>query len=98
MDDTGERVAGFEGRERFITDNVYFCETCNLVMEAASPDLSRHKGELKHHKLKRLFVVKCFRCGKEVLDVYAEFSPERNEFWCRNCIEKSGYSQFRNND
>lgn len=84
-----------DDRDGPIVDNVFFCETCNSVMESNDVDQLRHKNELKHHKVKRLFVVQCAKCGEKVVDAYAEYSPEKNQFWCRNCIESVGYGWFR---
>jgi len=94
LDEGGEWIGRFEAREQFVKDSVYFCETCNEVIEGGV-ELRRHRSKLKDHKLKRHFVLTCANCGQEILDIYAQFSPERNEFWCRACIEKKGYARFR---
>jgi phage FluMu protein Com len=45
--------------------------------------------------MKRMFLLRCARCNKVVVDAYAEYSPERNQFWCKNCIGEEGYLKFR---
>lgn len=51
--------------------------------------------EAKFHKMKRMLLLRCANCGNVVVDAYAEYSPERNQFWCKNCIGEVGYVTFR---
>ncbi len=80
-------------RDRAVLDTIYYCETCNIVMERADPDVARHKNELPSHKMRRVMILRCGHCGKEITDSNAEYSPERNQFWCKNCIadNRSGF-------
>jgi hypothetical protein len=45
--------------------------------------------------MKRMPILRCWKCGSVVLDAHAEYSPERDQFWCRNCIGDAGYLKFR---
>ncbi|SRR5712692_7088261 len=76
-------------REKSVLDTIYYCETCNIVIERADPDVAQHKKELQNHKMRRVMILRCGRCGNVVTDSYAEYSPERNQFWCKNCISSS---------
>lgn len=73
-------------RDKAVLDTIYYCETCNSVMDRVDPDVPRHKRELPGHKMRRVMILRCGRCGNVVTDSYAEYSPERNQFWCKNCI------------
>ncbi len=73
-------------RDRAVLDSIYYCETCNTVMEIADPDVTRHKSELPSHKMRRVMILRCGHCGNVITDSNAEYSPERNQFWCKNCI------------
>ncbi len=73
-------------RDKSVLDTIYYCETCNIVMERSDPDVTRHKREMPNHKMRRVMILRCGRCGNVVTDSYAEYSPERNQFWCKNCI------------
>lgn len=75
---------------------VYYCEVCGEVMQLNDLDeIEIHRRELKHHKIKKLLLLKCASCARTVADIFAEYSQERNEFWCRECIQSKGYSAFR---
>ena len=88
-------VSDFRSRELAIAGNFFFCEVCNLVCEYGDPLWQEHQSQLKFHKMKRMFLLRCARCRKVVVDAYAEYSPERNQFWCKNCIGEAGYLKFR---
>jgi len=73
-------------RDKGILDTLYYCETCNTIIEPGDVDVARHKKELAHHKMRRVLVLRCAHCGNIITDSYAEYSPERNQFWCKNCL------------
>jgi hypothetical protein len=82
-------------REQAIAGNFFFCEACNLVCEYGDALWREHQSQLKFHKMKRMFLLRCATCKKVVVDAYAQYSPERNQFWCKNCIGDIGYLKFR---
>lgn len=88
-------ISGFQPRESPVVGNFFFCEICNLVCEHGDPLWQEHQAQLKFHKIKHMFVLRCWNCHKVVVDAYAEYSPERNQFWCKNCIGDIGYIRFR---
>jgi len=75
-----------ETRDKSVLDTIYYCETCNIVMERGDPDVARHKNELPNHKMRRVLILRCSRCGNVITDSFAEYSPERNQFWCKSCL------------
>ena len=81
-------------RDKGILDTVYYCETCNIIIEHGDADISIHKRDLPHHKMRRVMILRCGRCGNVVTDSYAEYSPEKNLFWCKNCISEVGVGAF----
>jgi uncharacterized Zn finger protein len=84
-----------DARDRSVLDTIYYCETCNIVMERADTDVIRHKNELPNHKMRRVMILRCSRCGNVVTDSYAEYSPERNQFWCKSCLfDKEARREF----
>src|SRR5208283_226166 len=85
----------FETRDSAVTGSFFFCEICNTVCENGDPLWQEHQKSMKFHKMKRMLLLRCWNCGNVVVDAYAEYSPERNQFWCRNCITKVGYLAFR---
>jgi hypothetical protein len=85
----------FASRESAVVGNFFFCEVCNAVCEYGDVVWVEHQQEKRFHKMKRMLVIRCWNCGVTVVDAYAEYSLERNQFWCKNCIEKVGYLNFR---
>ncbi len=81
-------------RDKSVLDTIYYCETCNTVIEHGDPDVTTHKRDLPGHKMRRVMILRCGRCGNIITDSYAEYSPERNRFWCKNCIEEAGVLSF----
>jgi len=81
-------------RYRAILETIYYCENCNMVLEPGDSDVERHKKELPHHKMRKVFIVRCGLCGNIVTDSHAQYSPERNKFWCKNCIAETGVQKF----
>src|SRR5712664_3254422 len=81
-------------RDRAILETIYYCENCNMVLEPGDTDIERHKKELPHHKMRKVFIVRCGNCGNTVTDSHAQYSPERNQFWCKNCIAETGVRRF----
>ena len=81
-------------RDKAVLNTVYYCETCNIIIETGDVDVSLHKQELPHHKMRRVMILHCGRCGNVVTDSYAEYSPEKNQFWCKNCISEAGVETF----
>lgn len=81
-------------RDKSILNTVYYCETCNLIIDPGDADISLHKKDLPHHKMRRVMILRCGRCGNVVTDAYAEYSPEKNLFWCRNCISEASVESF----
>ncbi len=81
-------------RDKGVLDMLYYCETCNITIEPGDVDVARHKKELPHHKMRRILVLRCAHCGNVVTDSYAEYSPERNQFWCKTCIAELGFHEF----
>ena len=88
-------VKGFHTRELAVIGSFFFCEVCNVICEYGDAVWQEHQKESKFHKMKRMLLLRCAHCGNVVVDAYAEYSLERNQFWCRNCIEKVGYLRFR---
>lgn len=82
-------------RELAVTGSFFFCDRCNCVCEYGDEIWEEHQASLKFHKMKRMLLLRCWNCGNVVVDAYAEYSPERNQFWCRNCIGAVGYLKFR---
>ncbi len=87
--------ASSQSRELAVVGSFFFCEVCNAVCEYRDPVWQEHQKEMKFHKMKRMLIIRCWNCGAVLVDAYAEYSPERNQFWCRNCIEIAGYLNFR---
>ncbi len=87
--------AVFESRELAVIGNFFFCEVCNTVCEFGDPTWQEHRSSLKFHNMKRMLLLRCAHCNDVVIDAYAAYSPERNEFWCKNCIGNVGFSKFR---
>lgn len=85
----------FLSRGLAVTGSFFFCEICNLICEYGDLAWQEHQQQLKFHKMKRMLMVRCWNCGKTVIDAYAQYSPERNQFWCRNCIGDVGFLKFR---
>jgi len=83
-----------EERDKAVLNTVYYCETCNIIIELGDADISIHKRDLPHHKMRRVMILRCSRCGNVVTDSYAQYSPERNKFWCKNCISEAGADSF----
>jgi len=81
-------------REKAVLNTVYYCETCNVIIEPGDADISIHKKDLPHHKMRRVMILRCGHCGNVVIDSYAQYSPERNQFWCKNCISETGTEAF----
>jgi hypothetical protein len=81
-------------RDRAILETIYYCENCNMVLEPGDSEVERHKKELPHHKMREVFIVRCGKCGNIVTDSHAQYSPERNQFWCKSCIAESGAQSF----
>ena len=65
-----------------------------IIIELGDADISIHKRDLPHHKMRRVMILRCSRCGNVVTDSYAQYSPERNKFWCKNCISEAGADSF----
>jgi len=81
-------------RDKAILETIYYCENCNMVLEPRDIDVGRHKKELPHHKMRKVFIVRCGNCENIVTDSHAQYSPERNQFWCKNCIAETGVQNF----
>ena len=81
-------------RDKSEVHTIYHCETCNTVMELGDPDIQRHKKDLPSHKMRRVMILRCARCGDHITDSYAQYSPEKNVFWCKNCITEAGAQAF----
>jgi hypothetical protein len=88
-------MKGLQTRELAVMGSFFFCEVCNVVCEYGDPVWQEHQKESRSHRMKRMLLLRCAHCNNVVVDAYAEYSPERNQFWCRNCIEKTGYLNFR---
>ncbi len=82
-----------EQRDKAILDTVYYCETCNIIIEPGDMDVERHKIELTHHKMRRVMILRCGHCGNVVTDSYAEYIAEKNQFWCKNCLSDTSSRQ-----
>src|SRR3989454_5850825 len=83
-----------EARDKAVLNTVYYCETCNVIVELGDADISIHKKDLPHHKMRRVMILRCGQCGNVVTDSYAEYSSEKNQFWCKNCISEAGAEAF----
>lgn len=73
-------------RDKAILETIYYCENCNMVLDTSDNEVQHHKKELPGHKMRKVFIVHCGHCGSIVTDSHAEYSPERNQFWCKNCL------------
>ena len=73
-------------RDRAILDTIYYCESCNMILEPGDMDIERHKKDLPNHRMRKVFIVRCGNCGNIVTDSHAQYSPERNQFWCKNFL------------
>ncbi len=40
-----------EGRDKAVLNTVYYCETCNMIIELGDADILIHKRDLPHHKI-----------------------------------------------
>jgi hypothetical protein len=87
--------ADFAKRDQYILGSVRFCEICNRILREDTKEYADHYGPLKHHQPKWLLIVRCAQCGETVLDTSVSYSIERNQFWCKKCIEREGYGIFR---
>jgi len=83
-------------RDRAILETIYYCESCNMVLEPGDSDVERHKRDLPLHRMRKVLIVRCGNCGNIVTDSYAQYGPERNQFWCKNCIIEVGVQTFHN--
>src|SRR6266487_4817895 len=83
-----------EERDKAVLNTVYYCETCNIISEQGDADISIHKRDLPHHKMRRVMILRCSRCGNMVTDSYAQYSPKRNQFWCKNCTSEADAEAF----
>ncbi len=88
-------ASDFKSRELAVVGSFFFCEVCNSVFEYGDSAWQEHHKDLKFHKMKRMLLLQCAQCKRVVVDAYAEYSPERNQFWCRECIGRIGYLKFR---
>ncbi len=57
-----------------------------MVLDMGDPEVQQHKIDKPSHKMRRVQVVRCARCGQVVTDSYAQYSVERGQFWCKNCV------------
>lgn len=87
--------SAFQSRELAVVGNFFFCEVCNVICEYGDSIWTEHRNDMRFHRMKRMLLLRCALCGDIVIDAYAEYSPERNEFWCKNCIGRLGYVNFR---
>lgn len=83
-----------DDRDKAILETIYYCENCNIVLDPGDNEVQEHKKELPNHKMRKVFIVRCKRCGNIVTDSHAQYSPERNQFWCKNCIVETGVANF----
>ena len=83
-----------EERDKAVQNTVYYCETCNYIIEPGDLDISIHKKDLPHHKMRRVMILRCSSCGDIVTDSNAQYSLEKNQFWCKNCISEVGAKSF----
>ena len=83
-----------EERDKAVLNTIYYCETCNIIIELRDADISIHKKDLPHHRMRRVMILRCSHCGNVVTDSYAQYSPEKNQFWCKNCISEAGIEAF----
>jgi len=82
-------------RDKAILDTIYYCENCNMVLEPGDTDIERHRRDLPNHKLRKVLIVRCGHCGNIVTDSYAQYSPQLNRFWCKNCLsDKTNHREF----
>jgi len=83
-----------EERDKAVLNTIYYCETCNIIVEPGDVDISIHKRELPHHKMRRVMILRCGKCRNVVTDSYAEYSTERSHFWWKNCMSETGVDGF----
>ncbi len=87
--DTGPNLATedrLEQRDKGVLLTIYFCESCNMVLDLSDPEAQQHKIDKPSHKMRRVQVVRCAHCGQIVTDAHAQYSVERGQFWCKNCV------------
>ena len=80
-------------RDRAILDTIYYCESCNMVLEPGDIDIDHHKKDLPSHKLRKVLIVRCGHCGNIVTDSHAQYSPQLNRFWCKSCLFSTSFRQ-----
>ena len=80
-------------RDSAILDTIYYCESCNMVLEPGDIDIDRHKKDLPNHKLRKVLIVRCGHCGNIVTDSHAQYSPQLNRFWCKSCLFSTSFRQ-----
>src|SRR6266536_2649850 len=61
-----------EERDKAVLNTVYYCESCNIIIELGDADISIHKRDLPHHKMRRVMMLRCSRCGNVVTDRISE--------------------------
>jgi len=81
-------------RDKAILETIYYCENCNMVLEPRDIAVARQKKVSTRHKVRKVFIARCGHCGNIVTDSHAQYSPERSQFWCRNCIAEMGVQSF----
>ncbi len=42
-----------EERDKAVLNTIYYCETCNIIIELGDADISIHKKDLPHHKMRQ---------------------------------------------
>ncbi len=92
---TSSDTETFGSRELAVAGSFFFCEVCNVVCEYGDSLWQQHQNDNRFHKMKRMLLLRCANCGTVVVDSYALYSPERNQFWCKNCVGSQGFLKFR---
>ncbi len=70
-------------RDKAILETIYYCENCNMVLEPGDTDVEQHKKELPHHKMRKVFIVRCGLCGNIVTDSHAQSAPRETSSGAR---------------
>src|SRR5438552_7069577 len=77
-------------RDKAILETIYYCENCNMVLEPRDIDVEQHKKDLPHHKMRKVFIVRCGHCGNIVTDSHAQYSPRKEPVLVQELHSRNG--------
>src|SRR3989442_8566015 len=77
-----------EERDKAVQNTVYYCETCNYIIEPGDLDISIHKKDLPHPKRRRVMILRCSSWGDIVTDYNAQYRLEKTSSGARTASQK----------